>query len=136
MIRNLLIWHSLKIFLLYKLCKKFRIVYGARIFSILHRIFDYFIQGAFRMRALKAFDELFLTDEKKGPASIFMRYRQPFDFEQMSEFLKLNFAKKVRGANTRLVEVFGKHYWMQMSNEEIDEHWSNACINVPEVTTK
>jgi hypothetical protein len=85
------------------------------------------------MKALTAFDELFLTDAKKGPASIFMRY-QNFDFEQMSDFLKKNFAKKITKANTRLVEVFGKHYWMQMSEEEIDQHWSEACINVPEVT--
>jgi hypothetical protein len=38
----------------------------------------------------------------------------------MSEYLKKNFAKKITGANTRLVEVFGKHYWMQMSEEGID----------------
>ena len=35
----------------------------------------------------------------------------------MSEYLKTNFAKKIRGANERFISAFGKNYKMEVTDE-------------------
>ena len=34
------------------------------------------------------------------------------------------------------MQVFGKHYFMQVSDEEVDSLWHKTCIHVPQVKTK
>ena len=112
MAKNIILWHSLKIFLFYKLCKypklksKFQtslmLVYGAVAYKILSKIVDWILCKVFKLRTMSVFDEFFLADEKKSVASGFIRFEK-FDFDYMSAHIKLNFAQQINGAKTRLV---------------------------------
>lgn len=100
--KNIIFWHSLKIFLFYKLCKfpelksKFKtslmLVFGAVAYKILSRIVDWFLCRVFKLRTMSVFDEFFLADEKKSVASGYMRF-EAFEFDKMSAYLKQNFAE-------------------------------------------
>ena len=102
MAKNIIFWHTLKIFLFYRLCKypqlksKFKttlmLVYGAVAYKIISKIVDWILCKVFKLRTMSVFDEFFLADEKKSVASGFMRFEK-FDFDQMSAYIKKNFAQ-------------------------------------------
>jgi hypothetical protein len=41
----------------------------------------------------------------------------------------------IKGAASRLVEVFGQNYWMNLSQKELDEYWPNACTKIDGIHT-
>jgi hypothetical protein len=88
--------------------------FGAIIYKLASKILDMFLCKYYNMRALSTFDDFFLVDDKKCVLSGVFRFSQ-FDFEKMSLYIKTNFAMQIDGAATRLVEVFGKNYWMNLS---------------------
>lgn len=53
----------------------------------------------------------------------------------MSNHLREKFAKGIGGGNRRLVSLFGKDYWTNVSDKEIDLLWHTTCIYVKGITT-
>jgi hypothetical protein len=87
------------------------------------------------MHTLSSIDEFFLTDEKGCIVLGCVKF-QAFDFDKMSLYMKNNFAKGITKANCKLVSVWGKHYFQEMENPELDIAWSKSCKNMGELKTK
>ena len=99
MTRSMILWHSVKIYLYYKLClflksqklKKFpkkyltvlALFFGAIIYKLASKILDTFLCKFYNMRTLSSFDDFFLVDDKKCVLSGVFRFNQ-FEFEKMS----------------------------------------------------
>ena len=107
-------WHTIKIWIFYKLCKFIKthpggkdflrlkpknmkpanfltllaLVFGTIIYKALSHIFDRILCQMLNMRTLSSFDEFFLSDPKKCKIGGVMRFPGGFDFNKMSEYLK------------------------------------------------
>ena len=130
MTRSMVFWHSVKIYLYYRLCqflksqklKKFPKKYltilalflGAIIYKLASKIVDVILCKFYNMRTLSSFDDFFLVDDRKCVLSGVFRFDQ-FEFDKMSQHIKKNFAQTINGAASRLVQIFGQNYWMNLS---------------------
>jgi hypothetical protein len=88
------------------------------------------------MRSLSSFDSFFLSDDKKCIVSGGITFNSNFEFEKMSDIWKNKFALAIPGAACRLVQIFGKNYWLNLSREELDEYWTRCCVKVDGIHTQ
>jgi hypothetical protein len=137
------LWEALKIYLFYhivknikgrKLCGKkyltiLSLFLGTIIYKLAQKIVDKILCKIYDMRALNTIDSMFLSDIKNSQQTVVARFNA-FDFDKMSNHLKTNFAQKIPGGSCRLVQMFGRHYWQNLSQEDLDELWPQICIKV------
>ena len=95
----MVLWHTVKIFLYYRLCKYLKshnlkkfgkkyvvilaLFFGAIIYKLASKILDAFLCKFYNMRTLSSFDDFFLVDDKKCVLSGVFRFNT-FEFEKMS----------------------------------------------------
>ena len=109
-------WHSVKIWLYYKLIEKIKhhkkfkkasiflaLFLGTIIYKLASKFFDIILCKLKGMRTLSSFDNFFLSDDKKCIISGGFRFTSNFDFETLSDLWKTRFLKNYPGAACRLV---------------------------------
>ena len=98
---SMVIWHTIKIWLYYKLIDKIKkskqfkkvsvvmvFLAGTIVYKLASKILDFFLCKIKGMRTLSSFDNFFLSDDKKCIISGGFRFTSNFEFEKLSETWK------------------------------------------------
>jgi hypothetical protein len=76
------------------------------------------------LKSLRPLDEFFLYDSRNSPSNTtVVLTTEKFKYEQMRDYLKKNFYDDFPMNKLRLVTLFGKFYYEQMTDKEFDEKW-------------
>jgi hypothetical protein len=110
---------------------------GTVAYHMLSLVFDYFMQKFFKLHALNGLDNFFLQNEDQttGNLSCYVKFRK-FEYEKMKAFIYNKLLQMPPRARTKLVEVFGKRYWLEMSPEEFQHRFEIMCTRCDTVKTK
>ena len=90
---------------------------GAVILKIILKAIDKFLCHKYDAKSLSTIDEFWLSDPRNtGLVNVVMEVGE-FDFKTLSEYIRSNFTNKIGGAQCRIVQMFGRHYFKKMSSE-------------------
>jgi len=90
------------------------------------------------MHVLQPFDEFFLYDEAPNKlANVCGLFRfEKFKFEDMKTFFYEEFCMKAPKAKTILTQIFGRYYWLELTQEKFDCLFPQICFQVTGVHDK
>lgn len=129
------IWHSVKTWIFYKLCKlakgnfhqkqKFvailALLAGSVVYRVIDAIVDKILCWLLNMTTMNSMDEFFMNYRAEKPPNVVgVHCLDNYNYESMKNYFIDRVGGTPRG-KTKIVSVWGKHYFKNLSDKE----WKN-----------